>query len=82
MKTIYTLATVIFKHKGDVVLCQPYKDYFKLSSEKKFDPHVTYHGKEGVHHFVSYGNHMYRKINKRLTNSFLNGESDSSRFWT
>lgn len=74
-KTIYTLATVIFKHKGDVVLCQPYKDYFKLSSEKKFDPHVTYHGKEGVHHFVSYGNHMYRKNKQKINKQFSGMEN-------
>jgi hypothetical protein len=49
----FTLAFVIFKPNGDVILSQHYGDYQKLDDGTKFDPHVTYHA-DGTYHVAHY----------------------------
>src|SRR5207249_6742959 len=55
---VFTLAFVLFKSNGDVILSQHYDDYQRLENKTKFDPHVTYHA-DGTYHVAHYkGNPM------------------------
>lgn len=72
---IYTLATVTFKQNLDIILWQPYGDIYNLGGSKKFDPHVTYHGKDGVHHIVAYSSHSFQRTKQRIDANFVGKEN-------
>ncbi|MGB2695724.1 MAG: hypothetical protein WBD55_11150 [Dehalococcoidia bacterium] len=51
---IYALANIEAKANKDIVVWQNTGKHHQLRSGKKWDPHVTYHGKTGTYHVDAY----------------------------
>lgn len=72
---VYTLAVIRFKQNNDVIIYQPIGNHGKLKNKTSFNPHVTYHGKVGLHHIVSYNKHFLPKNKQKLDSSFSGREN-------
>ena len=68
---VYTLAVIRFKKKNDVIIYQHIGNYMALKNKKKWDPHVTYHGKKGLHHVKSYNEPFLSKNKQNSTRHLM-----------
>src|SRR5215469_5408368 len=65
---LFTLAFVIFKPNGDVVLSQHHGDYNKLDDGTKWNPHITYHASGRLNFAAHKGNRVdggYSRVEQR-----------------